>query len=112
VFTIERVPELAVMAETRLTDLGYRNIRFSTGDGTRGWLAAAPFDLIMVTAAAPALPPEWTEQLAEGGRLLAPVGSAAGDDQRLVLVEKRPDGTLRSRDLQAVRFVPLVSDDT
>ena len=111
VFTIERVPELAATAQTRLADLGYRNIHFRTGDGALGWPEMTPFDAIMVTAAAPALPPAWIQQLANGGRLLAPVGSVADDNQVLVLVEKDFEGKVRHEKLQAVRFVPLVSDD-
>jgi protein-L-isoaspartate(D-aspartate) O-methyltransferase len=110
VFTIERLPELAAAAQARLAGLGYRNIRFRMGDGTLGWPEAAPFDAIMVTAAAPVLPPALTGQLARGGRLVAPVGSVADDDQVLVLIEKDLEGGLQRRELQAVRFVPLVSD--
>ena len=110
VFTIERIPELAAVARERLAGLGYRNIRFKTGDGALGWPEAAPFDAIMVTAAAPTLPLALVEQLANGGRLLVPVGTLDADDQILVLVEKAANGALRRRDLQAVRFVPLVSN--
>jgi protein-L-isoaspartate(D-aspartate) O-methyltransferase len=111
VFTVERVPELALTARARLGELGYRNIRFRTGDGALGWPEMAPFDVIIATAAAPILPRAWVEQLARGGRLLAPVGSVADDNQILVLVEKNFAGEIRRRELQAVRFVPLVSDD-
>jgi protein-L-isoaspartate(D-aspartate) O-methyltransferase len=110
VFTIERIPELAAQARARLTDLGYRNIQFRIADGANGWPEAAPFDAIMVTAAAVSLPPAWLEQLAPGGRLLAPVGSVEEDNQRLVLVERDREGRIRQRDLHAVRFVPLITD--
>lgn len=109
VFTIERLPELAESARERLTMLGYRNIRFQIGDGALGWPEAAPFPAIIVTAAATVLPPALVVQLAPGGRLVAPVGATL-DSQILLLVEKRPDGSLESRELCGVRFVPLVTE--
>jgi protein-L-isoaspartate(D-aspartate) O-methyltransferase len=107
VFTIERVPELAAAARERLVRLGYTRIRFRVGDGALGWPEAAPFDGIVVTAAASALPPALMAQLGRGARLVAPVGAA--EEQVLVLLEKRPDGRLRRRELCSVRFVPLVT---
>ena len=109
VFTIERLPVLAETAQARLEKLHYRNIRFKTGDGTAGWPEAAPFDAIIVSAAADTVPPALVEQLKEGGRLAIPIGPPHGE-QELVLVEKLPDGKLRETDLIGVRFVPLVSD--
>lgn len=109
-YTIERLAPLAEAARARLESLGYRNIEFRVGDGSRGWPEAAPFDRVMVTAAADPLPVALTDQLVPGGRLVAPVGSVEGDDQRLWLIEKRHDGTLAERDLGAVCFVPLVRD--
>jgi protein-L-isoaspartate(D-aspartate) O-methyltransferase len=107
VFTIERVPELAAAARERLVRLGYTRIQFRVGDGALGWPEAAPFDGIVVTAAASALPPALMAQLGRGARLVAPVGAA--EEQVLVLLEKRPDGRLRRRELCSVRFVPLVT---
>ena len=112
VYTIERLAPLAETARARLESLGYRNIEFRVGDGTGGWPEAAPFDRVMVTAAADKLPAAFTDQLLPGGRLVAPVGSVEEDNQRLVLVEKHADGTLHERDLGGVRFVPLVSGES
>lgn len=110
VFTIERLPELATAARALLGELGYRNISFKIGDGAIGWAEAAPFDAIIVTAAARTLPPALLAQLQPGGRLVAPLGSLERDDQILVRMEKDADGTVRRHELYAVRFVPLVSD--
>jgi protein-L-isoaspartate(D-aspartate) O-methyltransferase len=110
VFTIERIPELAAAAQARLKSLGYRNIHFRTGDGALGWPEAAPFDAIIVTAAAETLPPALVEQLRRNGRLIAPVGSTERDNQLLVRVDKAADGTVTQHELGAVRFVPLISD--
>lgn len=111
VFTIERIPELATAATERLAArLGYRNIHFRTGDGALGWPEHAPFDAIIVTAAPETLPPALVEQLAPGGRLVAPVGSLAADQQMLLLVEKNRAGEVSQRELCPVRFVPLVTE--
>ena len=110
VFTIERLPELAESAHERLNTLGYRTIHFRIGDGAKGWPEAAPFDRVMVTAAARGLPPALLDQLKPGGRLIAPVGEGP-DDQVLVLIEKDSSGTVLQRELGAVRFVPLVTDE-
>jgi protein-L-isoaspartate(D-aspartate) O-methyltransferase len=109
VFTIERLAELAASAEKRLGELHYRNIHFRTGDGALGWPDAAPFDAIVVTAAATVLPPALVDQLAVGGRLVAPVG-ATDDDQVLFLIDKDEAGKVHERALCPVRFVPLVSE--
>jgi protein-L-isoaspartate(D-aspartate) O-methyltransferase len=110
VFTIERIAELAAAAEARLSELGYRNIHFRTGDGALGWPEEAPFSAIIVTAAPERLPPKLIEQLEPGGRLVAPVGAVSSDSQVLILVEKDRDGVVMERELCPVRFVPLVSD--
>lgn len=110
VFTIERIPELASAAAARLNRLGYRNIHYRTGDGAAGWPEHAPFEAIIVTAAPESLPPALVEQLACGGRLVAPVGAVAADMQMLLLVEKNRTGGVSQRELCPVRFVPLVSD--
>lgn len=107
VYTIEIVPELAAAARQRLAALGYRNITVRHGDGYQGWPEEAPFDRIIVTAAPEQLPRALTDQLARGGRLVAPVGSGWG--QNLILLEKQPDGTLHRRSIAPVMFVPMKS---
>ena len=106
VFTMELLPELARAAETRLKELGYGRVRVKTGDGYRGWPEAAPFDAILVTAAAPKLPPALREQLKEGGRLVIPLGEAGGE-QTLVRLRKI-NGEMKEEERLPVRFVPLV----
>ena len=106
VFTIELLPELARAAETRLKELGYGRVRVKTGDGYRGWPQEAPFDAILVTAAAPSVPPALAAQLQEGGRLVIPLGEAGGD-QTLVRLRK-VRGELKEEERVPVRFVPLV----
>lgn len=106
VYTIELLPELAVVARARLDRLGHSNIHTRIGDGYRGWPEEAPFDRILVTAAPPELPPALLEQLAEGGVLVAPVGGSA-EIQRLVRV-RRLGGRLSHEDLGGVLFVPMV----
>jgi protein-L-isoaspartate(D-aspartate) O-methyltransferase len=107
VYSIEIVPELCQQASERLERLGYDTVRVRCGDGYLGWPQAAPFQAIMVTAAAPQPPPRLLEQLAPGGRLLLPQGPSGGL-QWLVLVQKDQQGRLTSRTLEPVRFVPLV----
>jgi len=106
VFTIERLPELACEAERRLAALGLANVECRVGDGSRGWPEAAPFDAILVTAAAPAIPPPLVEQLAPGGRIAVPVGDLAF--QELVVGSLAPDGHLATREAGGCRFVPLI----
>jgi len=107
VFSIERIPVLAAEARARLAQLGCRNVALRVDDGTRGWPEAAPFDAIVVAAAAPEIPPALPAQLQVGGRLVLPVG-IPGESQILMLVEKTSGGE-RRRPLCNVRFVPLVS---
>jgi protein-L-isoaspartate(D-aspartate) O-methyltransferase len=107
VYSVELIESLGRQAAQRLEDMGYRNIEVKIGDGYQGWPEKAPFDAIVVTAAAPKLPPALVEQLKPGGRMVIPVG-ADGGMQTLKLIVKRPDGTLAQRDVLAVRFVPLV----
>lgn len=109
VFTIERIPHLAESARARLEGLGYRNIHFRIGDGAAGWPEAAPFDAIILTAAPLELPEALIAQLANSGRLIAPIGPK--DEQMLVLVAKDERGATWRRNLFGVRFVPLVSDE-
>jgi protein-L-isoaspartate(D-aspartate) O-methyltransferase len=110
VFTIERIDHLGRAAAERLRRLGYVNIRFRVGDGARGWAEEAPFNAIIVTAAAERMPAPLIEQLQCGGRLVAPVGSVSEDNQELMLLEKDVDGSVRTRKLCDVRFVPLITD--
>ena len=106
VFTLERHRELIVGAKRRLDILGYRNVEFVFGDGAFGLPSAAPFDAILVAAASPRVPEALVKQLAEGGRLLVPVGSHT--EQRLVAVSKT-EGKLEAREFGGCVFVPLVS---
>jgi protein-L-isoaspartate(D-aspartate) O-methyltransferase len=105
VYTIEIREELSARAERVLTDLHYTNIQFRVGSGYDGWPEAAPFDRILLTAAPPELPPALLDQLADDGRLIAPIGDA--DSQVMTVVEKH-DGEITTRTSIAVRFVPLV----
>ncbi len=108
VYTMEIFEALAVNARKRLTRLGYGAVRVRHGDGHVGWPEAAPFDAILVTAAASYIPPALIAQLKPRGRIIIPVGSVYGV-QHLILVEKQADGTTRTRQLLPVRFVPLLS---
>ncbi|HXB21369.1 MAG TPA: protein-L-isoaspartate(D-aspartate) O-methyltransferase [Candidatus Solibacter sp.] len=105
VFAIERYPTLVEQARHVLERLGYTNITLVPGDGTLGLPEAAPFNAIVVSAAAPQLPPALIEQLAVGGRLVIPVGDVS--EQVLQVVEKQPDG-ITVRSLEGCRFVPLI----
>jgi len=108
VFTMELLPELAQPAAERLKTLGYHQVRVKTGDGYRGWPEEAPFDAILVTAAAPKAPPALTTQLKEGGRLVIPLGEPSGE-QTLVRLRK-VKGELQEEERLPVRFVPLVRE--
>ncbi|MFZ0430561.1 MAG: protein-L-isoaspartate(D-aspartate) O-methyltransferase [Acidobacteriota bacterium] len=105
VYTIEIIPELAQRARETLAGLGYENVTVRAGDGYEGWVDRAPFDIIVVTAAAPHLPQPLREQLAEGGRLVIPVGQP-GRDQMLVRYRKR-NGYLERENVLPVIFVPM-----
>ncbi len=104
VWTVEIVESLAVRARAVLEGLNYGNIRFRIGDGSQGWPEAAPFDSVIVTAAAARIPTALTDQLGPGGRMVVPVGT---DLQELFLV-RRTDGDTDTKRLLPVRFVPLV----
>jgi protein-L-isoaspartate(D-aspartate) O-methyltransferase len=106
VYSIEIVPELAARAAAALAAAGIRNVHLRTGDGAEGWPEAAPFDRILVTAAAPEVPAPLVEQLARGGRMVIPVGSS-WFGQRLLVIDKRADGEVVQKSVLAVRFVPL-----
>lgn len=105
VFTIERYPALLDRARGMLAQLQIRNVSVLLGDGTLGWREYAPYDAIVVSAGAPAVPPALEAQLAEGGRLLIPLGDR--DEQMLTLLVRRGP-TLERRDICPVRFVPLI----
>ncbi len=105
IFTIERRPELASSASAKLARLGYSNAHVHCGDGTLGLPELAPFDAILVAAAAPAVPKPLLAQLAEGGRIILPVGGA--EHQELQLIERRGD-TFPTKMLEGCRFVPLL----
>ena len=106
VYTMEIVPELAKRAAADLGALGYTNVHTREGDGYNGWPSEAPWDAIIVTAAAGHVPPPLIKQLKPGGRLCIPVGSPFGT-QYLLLVEKDEEGRVNTRNLMPVRFVPL-----
>jgi protein-L-isoaspartate(D-aspartate) O-methyltransferase len=107
VYTVEVVRELGAAAAARLQLLGYRNIEFLVGNGYAGWPDHAPYDGIIVTAAASHVPPALVEQLEHGGRLVIPVGEPYGY-QNLMLLEKDEQGEVSSRTILGVAFVPLV----
>lgn len=106
VYSLEIIPELAAKAAMRLESLGYANVDVLCGDGYGGLSAHAPYDGIIVTAAAPHVPPALVEQLGPGARLVIPVGQAGGI-QKLLLLEKHGDGSVDQRDILDVAFVPL-----
>lgn len=107
VYAVERVPALAESARQRLRELGYTNVHVITGDGTAGLPAYAPFDGIVVSAAAPWVPRPLRQQLGEGGRLVIPVG---GRDAQYLLRLTRADHQIHTERLGEVRFVPLLGD--
>lgn len=104
---VERVAELAIRATETLRQLGVTNATMHVGDGSLGWPECAPFDRIICGAASPDVPPAWIEQLAAGGKIVAPVGPR--DVQSLLLVEKNGPN-LRRVELCGVRFVPLLGE--
>ncbi len=106
VCTIEIIQELAEGARERLDRLGYDTVEVQHGDGYYGWEEHAPFDAVIVTAAAGHIPPPLVEQLKPGGRMVIPVGGVF-EVQRLVLVTKDAQGSVRSKSVLAVRFVPM-----
>jgi protein-L-isoaspartate(D-aspartate) O-methyltransferase len=107
VYSVERLPELSRRAQAVLEELGIFNLNLKVGDGTKGWPEHAPYDAIIVTAGAPQVPQPLTEQLAEGGRLVIPVGDR--HVQTLLRITRRGDRLVRE-DLGGCRFVDLVGD--
>ncbi|MDH4038844.1 MAG: protein-L-isoaspartate(D-aspartate) O-methyltransferase [Candidatus Krumholzibacteria bacterium] len=106
VYSIEIVEELGLAAAERLAQLGYDNVHVRVGDGYQGWPEHAPFDAIVVTAAPPEIPQALVDQLAEGGRMVIPVGTSY---QELLMVEKK-NGKVSRRVITVVRFVPMVPE--
>ena len=107
VFSVERIKALQFQAKRRMNQLDLHNIKMKHGDGWKGWSSKAPYDCIIVTAAASSVPDALTDQLNEGGRLVIPVG----DDQQQLLCIDKIEGELHSTTVEAVRFVPLVAGD-
>jgi protein-L-isoaspartate(D-aspartate) O-methyltransferase len=105
VYTIERHPQLAETAEAKLLDAGYESVRVVCGDGTQGLPEQAPFDRVLVTAGGPAVPPPLIEQLADGGRLICPVGT---ESRQVLKVVERHGETLEEQETVPCVFVPLI----
>ncbi|TAL74312.1 MAG: protein-L-isoaspartate(D-aspartate) O-methyltransferase [Bacteroidetes bacterium] len=105
VYTIEIIPELAAESYKRFNDLEYRNIVSKSGDGYNGWPEHAPFDIIVVTAAAETIPKPLIDQLAENGRMVIPVGKSGAIQELILLVKK--GGKIEKTNLTSVRFVPF-----
>ena len=107
VYSIERIRALIETARDAITECGVRNVSLMVGDGTLGWPENAPYDAILVSAGSPEVPRPLMAQLAEGGRLIVPVGGR--EDQRLLEITRRGE-KFEQRELSAVRFVPLVGE--
>jgi protein-L-isoaspartate(D-aspartate) O-methyltransferase len=109
VYTIERIEALADSARDRLAALGYANVHVRCGDGTLGWAEHAPYDVIIVTAGGPAVPPALMDQLKPGGRLVMPLGSEPRA-QRLIRRTRTGPETFTQDELEWVAFVPLIGE--
>ena len=109
VYSIEIIEALAEEAETRLSSLGYSNVTTKLGDGYYGWEEHAPYDAIVVTAAASHVPPPLVRQLKPGGRMIIPIGGRFMT-QQLLLLNKTDDDEIITRQIAAVRFVPLTGE--
>ncbi|MCF7941668.1 MAG: protein-L-isoaspartate(D-aspartate) O-methyltransferase [Spirochaetia bacterium] len=107
VYTVERISELSLRAEQTLEELGYHTISYHTGDGKQGWPEHAPYDKIIVTAAAAELPLQLVGQLKRGGSMIIPLGPA-GEVQYLYHITRDLQGEVQTRPLIPVRFVPLL----
>jgi protein-L-isoaspartate(D-aspartate) O-methyltransferase len=110
VIAIERQHDLVKVASGRMQRLGFDNVRIVEGDGTRGWEPEAPYDAILAAASGSHVPPQWVAQLADGGRIIMPVGDPSWV-QKLIKVTKGPAGKLITEDLGGVRFVPLIGEE-
>ena len=110
VTAVERQPDLVKVAQERMQRLGFDNVRIVQGDGTRGWEPEAPYDAILAAASGSHIPPAWIDQLAEGGRIVMPVGEPTFI-QKLIKVTRGPAGKLITEDLGGVRFVPLIGEE-
>ncbi len=110
VYTVERHPELVSYARERLAALGYSNVYVTQGDGTRGWPEHAPYNGIIVAAGGPSVPESLRAQMADGGRLVIPVGRSR-QQQYLIRVTRQADGRAREERLAPVAFVPLIGDE-
>lgn len=108
VYTVERIEDLHLKSKTRLAKAGYSNISFKLGDGSLGWEENAPYDRIMVTAAASNVPGKLVEQLALGGKMVVPVESDQAQD--LMVIEKSLDGEINEEIVAKVRFVKLIGE--
>lgn len=106
VYSVERVRDLSKRARRALDDMGVQNVALMVGDGTIGWRKYAPFDVIVVSAGGPSVPPALVDQLADGGRMLIPVGDR--EQQKLVLVRRDGDDTTEEVLEMPVKFVPLL----
>jgi len=109
VYSVESVPELAGLAQARLRDLGLENVTLRMGDGSGGWPAHAPYDVILCGAAAPRVPEPLVAQLAPGGRLIIPVGDDSG--QHLIRVTLGIDDELFEEAVDSAHFVPLTGEE-
>ncbi len=109
VYTIEIIESLGRSAAARLERLGYDNVEVRIGDGYRGWPEHAPYDAVIVTAAADEIPPPLIDQLKAGGRLVVPVATSPMAEQ-LMLLTKAKNGEIQTREILPVRFVPLTGD--
>jgi protein-L-isoaspartate(D-aspartate) O-methyltransferase len=105
VYTVERHAELAALARINLERLHYTNVNVKTGDGSDGWVEEAPFDSILVAAAVPDFPPALFDQLAEGGRLVIPIGPP---DLQVLYLLRKVNGEMAKDRLEDCRFVPLI----
>ena len=110
VIGVERQHDLVEVARARLARLGFDNVEIVEGDGTKGWPADAPYDAIVAAASGSHVPKSLIEQLAPGGKIVMPIGSA-GWAQELVKITKRPDGTVERENLGGVRVVPLIGEE-
>jgi protein-L-isoaspartate(D-aspartate) O-methyltransferase len=105
IYTIERIPQLAIRAQNIIRELGYQNVFFKIGDGSQGWSEFAPYDKIIVTAGAPDIPEPLIQQLKEEGKMVIPVGSRWTQELRLVTKKK---GDIQVEDICGCVFVPLL----